>query len=653
MNPKIASHLTVTFLLMVSARVACAAEKAAPTDVAPNTGQISEMGTSRPDWENPFVLGINKLPPRCPAWPCPDAESGWKSDYDDSPWVRSLNGKWSFHWSPDPGSRPQDFFSSGFDASAWKQIPVPSCWELQGYGVPIYVNYIYPFKPDPPFVMGEPQKIYTSYKERNPVGSYRREFEVPQSWRGRRVLVHFAGVSSAMYVWVNGKRVGFSKDSRDPAEFDITDEVTPGTNLLAVEVYRFSDGSYLEDQDMWRLSGIFRDVFLYCTPNVTLWDCFVQTALDSDFTNATASLHYMLRSTNARAPTGLRIRVSLRAPTGNSSAANLCSKNRSRKRSMDFQPTRLPRHACHTRCCGVRRRRMSMTCWWNCCRTERSSKHDDWMSGFARSTFVTSSFLSTAARSKSKASTVMNSIPPPATCSAARWVSFRTPTRHLELLPKRPSQSRLSAICRATRMFARRSTFSVLKICTFRHHLALGLITSPILADQMLRPIDNRIAAACQKAGLVYTRYVDDITISGPFNLERSGFANLTQRILGEHGFLINPAKNKFGKLSDGFTITNLREVNGHLDVRRDYADELLRQLQDAIALARDEEFEGPYYLPAQILGRLRFVCWVNPGRKMDLVRRFRSIDWQRVRGNAQARGYESTQRTLTPICDS
>ncbi len=272
------------------------------------------------DWENPLVFGINKLPPRHPAWPCPDAASGWRSDYDHSPWVRSLDGSWDFHWSPDPESRPKDFFAPGFVASGWKPLPVPSGWELQGYGVPIYVNSIYPFHanppPAPPRVMDEPPKNYTSYRQRNPVGSYRRYFEVPADWRGGRVLLHFAGVSSAMYVWVNGRPVGFSEDSRDPAEFDITALLQPGRNLLAAEVYRFSAGSYLEDQDMWRLSGIFRDVFLYRTPAVTAWDAAIQTELDATRQNARVSLGYTLRNSGPAKVSGLRLRLSLRGPDG-------------------------------------------------------------------------------------------------------------------------------------------------------------------------------------------------------------------------------------------------------------------------------------------------------------------------------------------------
>lgn len=271
---------------------------------------------SPPEWENPPVLGINKLPPRNAAWPCPDSVSGWSSDYDHSPWVKSLNGDWNFHWSPNLNSRPGTFFTLDFDASGWKQIPVPSCWELHGYGTPLYVNYKYPFQTNPPFVMDTPPTNFTAFVERNPVGSYRREFEVPSEWAGQRVLLHFAGVSSAMYVWVNGQRVGFSKDSRDPAEFDISGKIKLGKNLLAVEVYHFSDSSYLEDQDMWRLSGIFRDVFLYATPRISLWDFCLHSELDAALTNATVALSFTLRNTTGSSTDGLRLRLSLRDPEG-------------------------------------------------------------------------------------------------------------------------------------------------------------------------------------------------------------------------------------------------------------------------------------------------------------------------------------------------
>ncbi len=278
------------------------------------------------DWQNPAVLGINKLPARNSAWPCPDAESGWLSDYDHSPWVRSLDGQWAFHWSPDPDHRPEQFFLPGFDASVWKRIAVPSTIELEGfkmeplgqpnYGIPVYTNYVYPFAMHPPRVMDEPPPAWNTYSQRNPVGSYRTTFRLPQEWHGGRTLLHFAGVMSAMYVWVNGHSVGYSVDSRAPAEFDVTPYLQAGDNLLAVEVYRYSDSSYLEDQDQWRLSGIFRDVFLYHTPDVSLWDFYVDQKLSPDLTTATVALRYRLRSSAAKAAGNLRVRLTLRGTDG-------------------------------------------------------------------------------------------------------------------------------------------------------------------------------------------------------------------------------------------------------------------------------------------------------------------------------------------------
>lgn len=263
-----------------------------------------------------MVFAINKLPPRCSAWPCPDAKTGWASRYNRSAWTVALNGDWAFHWSPEPQASPANFFETNFDANGWEKIPVPSCWELQGYGVPLYVNYTYPFKVHPPFVLEQPPTNYTTFRQRDPIGCYRRYFELPTNWPAGRTLLHFAGVDSAMYVWVNGRKVGYSEDSRVPAEFDVTDCLRPGKNLLAVEVYKYSDASYLEDQDMWRLSGIFRDVFLYHTPDLSIWDFYVNTDLGTNCQNAKVSLYYTLRNTTPRPATGLRIRLSLRAPDG-------------------------------------------------------------------------------------------------------------------------------------------------------------------------------------------------------------------------------------------------------------------------------------------------------------------------------------------------
>ncbi len=271
-----------------------------------------------PDWENPLMLGINKLPPRATSWPHPDAESARTGDYDHSPWVRSLNGRWSFNWVPTPAERPDGFYREDYDASSWGLITVPGNWETQGHDVPIYSNWRYPFKCDPPRVTSEPDPRYTSHAHRNPVGSYRMIFELPDEWpQDRRIILHFAGVRSAMYVWMNGQRIGYSQDFALPAEFDITAALRPGTNLLAVEVYRWCAGSYLEDQDMWRLSGIFRDVFIYCLPRVHFWDVHVWAELDDACRDATLHAACEVHAPDAaELSTGHQIRLRLFAPSG-------------------------------------------------------------------------------------------------------------------------------------------------------------------------------------------------------------------------------------------------------------------------------------------------------------------------------------------------
>ena len=244
-----------------------------------------------PEIENERVTGIHKLPPRGNHWGHPDEKSAQASSYAAGPWVRPLNGTWKFHWCKEPKERPAGFFQPDFDSSKWGTIPVPSTWEREGHGTPLYVNMIYPFKVDPPRVMGEPDASFTSFKERNPVGSYLRTFEVPAEWQGMRIILHFGGVSSAMFVWVNGTKIGYSQDSRLPAEFDITGALKPGANLLAVEVYKFCDGSYLEDQDFWRLSGIYRDVFLTALPAAGLWDVYAQPEVDLKSGKGSIRLH--------------------------------------------------------------------------------------------------------------------------------------------------------------------------------------------------------------------------------------------------------------------------------------------------------------------------------------------------------------------------
>ncbi|HFB98617.1 MAG TPA: beta-galactosidase, partial [Bryobacterales bacterium] len=246
------------------------------------------------DWENPEVIGKNKEPAHATLMVYPDAASAKEGRREASPFFRSLNGTWKFHWVPRPEDRPRRFYEPGYDDGCWDEIPVPSNWQMLGYGYPHYTNIVYPFKKDPPRIR----------HEHNPVGSYRRTFTVPEHWKGRQVFLHFDGVESAMYVWVNGREVGYSEGSRTPAEFNITRYLRPGENLLAAEVYRFSDGSYLEDQDYWRLSGIFRDVYLFSTPRLHVRDFWVTTPLDEDYRDATLKLNVKLRNYTERDAAG-------------------------------------------------------------------------------------------------------------------------------------------------------------------------------------------------------------------------------------------------------------------------------------------------------------------------------------------------------------
>lgn len=229
------------------------------------------------EWESEQMLGLNKEKPRATFNSYADVESAKKILPEFSQYRVSLDGAWKFNWVKRPEERPIDFFKPEFDVSGWKEITVPSSWQTQGYDVPVYSNQAYLFKRDWPRVMGEPPKHFTTFVNRNPVGSYRRDFEIPANWDGREVFINFDGVDSFFYLWINGKYVGFSKNSRNPAEFDITRFLQPGKNVVAAEVYRFSDGSYLECQDMWRLSGIFRSVAIHSKDRTHVRDMFVKT----------------------------------------------------------------------------------------------------------------------------------------------------------------------------------------------------------------------------------------------------------------------------------------------------------------------------------------------------------------------------------------
>jgi len=225
------------------------------------------------DWENPLITGRNKRPGHAPLGGYPNAELALACDRKQSPNVKLLNGTWKFHLASCPEETPVGFQSEDFDASDWADIAVPGNWQLQGFDdIPIYTNVAYPFPPNPPFV-----------PEENPTGCYRHTFTLDPTWLGRNIFLVFESVDSAFYVWVNGQEVGYSQDSRLPAEFDVTAYVRAGQNTIAVQVMRYSDGSYLEDQDMWLLSGIQRDVILYSKPPVCLEDYIVRTELDNRY----------------------------------------------------------------------------------------------------------------------------------------------------------------------------------------------------------------------------------------------------------------------------------------------------------------------------------------------------------------------------------
>ena len=225
------------------------------------------------DWEDNHILQINREPARAYFIPF-----GWKAGDRQL----SLNGTWKFRWTKTPNERITNFHRTDYDCSSWAEFPVPANWEVNGYGTPIYVSASYPFKIDPPYVMREPKKGWTTYEERNPTGQYRRTFFLPDSWTDGQTFLRFEGVMSAFYVWINGERVGYSQGSMEPSEFNVTTFLRGGENQIAIEVYKYSDGSYLEDQDFWRFGGIHRDVLLYHTPDVRLRDVAIRATMDGD-----------------------------------------------------------------------------------------------------------------------------------------------------------------------------------------------------------------------------------------------------------------------------------------------------------------------------------------------------------------------------------
>ncbi|MGI6615960.1 MAG: glycoside hydrolase family 2 TIM barrel-domain containing protein [Dethiobacteria bacterium] len=260
------------------------------------------MSRKRYEWEDLEVIGINKERGRCTSFPYPDRKAALADDR--SAYTLSLNGSWSFHWAPRPADRPADFFKPGYDSSDWDRIEVPSNMEIAGYGIPIYKNIGYSRS------IGKCRIPQIDHND-NPVGSYLREFTIPGGWEGREIYIHFAGVKSAFYLWVNGVFAGYSQGSMTPAEFKITGLLEKGVNRVAVEVYKWSDGSYLEDQDMWRLSGIYRDVYLVAMPPLQIRDYFIHCEFDEDYRDATLHVEAAVMGRALAGPEHGRLEIAL------------------------------------------------------------------------------------------------------------------------------------------------------------------------------------------------------------------------------------------------------------------------------------------------------------------------------------------------------
>ncbi len=252
------------------------------------------------DWENPHLLQREREPARATCVPFADAETALTGERGASSCFKLLDGNWRFHYATSPTGVPRGFEQESYAVEGWDMLPVPSNWQMHGYGKPNYTNVAYPYPVDPPRV---PQE--------NPVGCYRRDFTIPAAWHDGQVFLVFEGVDSAFYVWVNGWQVGYSQGAHLPSEFNITPYVRPGENTLAVQVLQWSDGSYLEDQDMWRMSGIFRDVYLVSTPNLHLRDVRIRTALDAQYVDATLQVSMTVKNYAKGAAAGCSIQASL------------------------------------------------------------------------------------------------------------------------------------------------------------------------------------------------------------------------------------------------------------------------------------------------------------------------------------------------------
>lgn len=273
-----------------------------PTLIACTQEQTNTLDTNHNIWEDQTILQINREAPHANF-----------IAYQTTPNDRtlSLDGQWKFRWTPIPDEQDDNFFATSYSDSHWDNIAVPGDWEMLGYGTPIYSSSGYTFFVDPPRVMGEPKKNYTAYVERNPTGCYRRTFDLPKEWTDKEVYIHLGAVSSAVYVYINGQFVGYSQGSMEPAEFRLTPYLHSGSNLVALRVLKYSDGSYLEDQDMWRLAGIHRNIYLFATEKIRIKDIGVRTELADDYKSARLTIHPEVVATGSENGQGYTLSATL------------------------------------------------------------------------------------------------------------------------------------------------------------------------------------------------------------------------------------------------------------------------------------------------------------------------------------------------------
>ena len=270
-------------LLMMIVAALCVA--LSMTAVAVMASALSVAATH--DWENPAVNSRNRMPAATYAMPLADEKAALSDALEfDTPWKTSLNGEWKFRWVGDPARRPFHFWECEYDVSSWETIDVPSCVELRGYGMPHYIAHGYPHKFAWPKILDKE----TGRPDYNPAMSYKRKFRLPDSWKGRETILRFEGAGSALYAWINGEKVGYAEDSKLPSEFNITPFLKDGENEIAVQVFRWCDGSYVEDQDMLRFSGLFRDVSLWSRPKAGIADFFVTQTFGEGYASATVNV---------------------------------------------------------------------------------------------------------------------------------------------------------------------------------------------------------------------------------------------------------------------------------------------------------------------------------------------------------------------------